>query len=154
MRFGVRIGACGTFGSLPLLVGKGSRGRPLHISFKVDILVSISSRTLKLTPVDQAGDGHVTDTLTAKQSKGWGMATRHSLPHWHIGVLVILALRNPPMVLRRWERMFGNYWSLREFEVARASVGKQHLWTLTPDASTCNYYKVNARTLDGLTNIM
>lgn len=38
VRSGVRVGACGTLGSLPRLGGKGSRGRPLHTSFREDIL--------------------------------------------------------------------------------------------------------------------
>lgn len=41
VRLGVRMGACGTLGSLPRLGGKGSRGTPLDISFKEDILLSI-----------------------------------------------------------------------------------------------------------------
>lgn len=38
VRLGVRVGACGTLGSLPRLGGSGSRGNPLHMSFKEDIL--------------------------------------------------------------------------------------------------------------------
>lgn len=41
VRLVVRIGAWGTFGSRPRLGGKGSRGKPLHISFKVDMLLGI-----------------------------------------------------------------------------------------------------------------
>lgn len=46
VRLGVRIGACGTLGSLPRLGGKGSRGRPLHMPFKEDILQSVVCHTL------------------------------------------------------------------------------------------------------------
>lgn len=42
VRFGVRFGACGTLGSLPRPGGKGSRGKPLHISFREDILCFLS----------------------------------------------------------------------------------------------------------------
>lgn len=62
MRFGVRIGACGTLGSLPRLGGRGSRGKPLHISFKVDILLRIFCHTLEQRSGDQTGDGQATVT--------------------------------------------------------------------------------------------
>lgn len=39
VRSGVLMGACGRLGSLPLLGGSGSRGSPLHRSFRKDILL-------------------------------------------------------------------------------------------------------------------
>lgn len=45
VRLGVLIGACGTPGSRPGLDGNGSRGKPLQISFKSDILLDFPSTT-------------------------------------------------------------------------------------------------------------
>lgn len=46
VRLGVRMGACGRLGSLPRLGGRGSRGSPLHMSFREDILHSVACHTL------------------------------------------------------------------------------------------------------------
>lgn len=51
VRLGVRIGACGRLGSLPRLGGRGFRGKPLHMSFKDDIPLSVF-----LSHTDQTGD--------------------------------------------------------------------------------------------------
>ena len=135
VRLGVLTGAWGTLGSLPRLGGKGSRGKPLHISFKEDIPPSINSHTLEQRPGDR--DWKAALALTALR----GFEGDHSLSYCLIGSLVVFALRSPPMIRRGQKRVFGNYWSLRIFEVVHASEDKQSHRPLTPDAQTCNSVK-------------
>lgn len=159
VRLGVRIGACGTLGSLPRLGGKGSRGKPLHISFKEDILLSIFCHTLGQRPGgrDHAWEPHCKRSSVERKTVDlWRFEGDHSSPYFLIGFLVVFALHNPPMARRGQKRVFGNYWSLREFEVAHASVDKHCCKPLTLNAQTCNSVKQNCmpEPLDRSTTIM
>lgn len=95
VRLGVRMGACGTLGSLPRLGGSGSRGKPLHISFKEDILERIFCHTREQTTMKAALT--LSSNRPLWREKLWG---RWPSPYCLIGFLVVFPLRNPPMVRR------------------------------------------------------
>lgn len=157
VRLGVRIGACGTLGSLPRVGGKGSRGKPLHISFKEDILFSIFRHTLEHKPGDRDHTGdwrQLSPSLQILREKTENSLRSEGDPsslYCLIGFLVVFALRSPPMVWHGQKMVFGNYWSLREFEV-----DKHRHRPLNPDTWTCNSVKQTCvpEPLDRSTTIM
>lgn len=117
VRFGVLKGACGTSGSLPRFTGKGSSGKPLHISFNEDILSESLCHTLEQKPERRvhAGDGRQQNVRV--------------MSHWLFGRLC------PPWstngTARTEKGVFGNYWSVNEFEVGQTLSSASDSWCLT-----------------------